>query len=135
MFATAAWSNHVLADARLANLDSRFDQFSMDARRAPQGILAADFANEIAKFLRNHRTARLAAPCFPRPEQPESLTVPCDHGFRPKDQQRGLPSAPELGEPSPEQPVDCCGFGALHRTIQDSELMTKGYVFQFQGSV
>jgi len=31
-------SNHVLAYARLADLDSQFDQFSVDARSAPERI-------------------------------------------------------------------------------------------------
>src|SRR5260370_26104802 len=40
----------VLADAGLADIDAEFEQFSVDAGRAPERILAAHLSNQLADF-------------------------------------------------------------------------------------
>ena len=62
-------ANHVFADAAFSDVDAEFEQFAMDARCSPKGILPAHLADEISDLARNDRSSRLAAPHFPSPEQ------------------------------------------------------------------
>ena len=53
---------HVLADAALSNVDAKFEQFAMDARCTPAGILPAHLADKISDFTRKD-----GSPGWPRP--------------------------------------------------------------------
>jgi hypothetical protein len=46
-----AVAQHVLADAGLADVDAEFEQPPVNARGAPERILAADFSDQIADLL------------------------------------------------------------------------------------
>src|ERR1700681_340796 len=72
----------VFAHAGLADVDAEFEQFAMDAGRAPERILAAHFADQFPHVFRDRRSAQLAATDFPCPEQPEALAVPGNNGLR-----------------------------------------------------
>src|SRR5258708_37856083 len=66
----------VLAHAGLADIDAEFEQFAVDAGRAPKRILAAHLANQLANLFRHRWAPGLAVTNFPCPEQPEALAVP-----------------------------------------------------------
>src|SRR6202040_995859 len=61
----------VIAHAGFADVDAEFEQFAMDAGRAPERILAAHFADQFSHVFRDRWSAQLAATDFPCPEQPE----------------------------------------------------------------
>ena len=58
----------VLGDAGLADIDAEFEQFAVDAGRAPERILAAHPPNQMADFFRHRWAPGLAMTDFPRPE-------------------------------------------------------------------
>jgi hypothetical protein len=66
----------VLAHAGLADIDAEFEQFAVDAGRAPKRILAAHLPNQLANLLRHRWAPGLAVTNFPCPEQLEAFTVP-----------------------------------------------------------
>ena len=98
-------THHVLAYARLADVDAEFEQFAVDARRAPEWILPAQLADQFPSILRNRRPAGLAVADLPGPEQSEALPVPGDHGLWVDDHEGGPPVTPSPAQPSPEKPV------------------------------
>src|SRR5262245_43745069 len=63
--------DHVFGHRRLGDLKPEFEQFTMDARGAPQWVLLAHALNEFAQLTANSRpswpTARFPAPIGPKP--------------------------------------------------------------------
>ena len=49
-------TDHVLGHNCLGNVDSEFEQFAMNSRCAPEGIIFAHRTDEIADFLGNPRS-------------------------------------------------------------------------------
>jgi len=86
----------VLGHAGLTEADAEFEQFAMDARRAPKGIFTAHFADQFAHGFRNRGAADPAVTNSPRPEKPEAFTVPSNNGFGPDDDQGRSPIAPDF---------------------------------------
>src|SRR3979411_2499377 len=72
----------VLAHAGLTDVDAEFEQFAVDAGRAPKRILAAHFADQFSHVVGNRRSAGLTTTNFPGPEQPAALAVPGNDGLR-----------------------------------------------------
>src|SRR5713226_5363096 len=82
----------VLAHAGLTDIDPEFEQFTVDAGRAPERILAAHLADQFSHVLRDRRSAGSAVTDLPRPEEAEAPTVPSNHGFRLDDDQAITPN-------------------------------------------
>ena len=55
-------ADHIFADAALSDVDVEFEQFAMDARCAPSGILPTHLADQVSDLVRNNRSSELAAP-------------------------------------------------------------------------
>ncbi len=87
---------HVLAHAGLADFDTKFEQFAVDAGRAPKRILAAHSTDQFSHIFRDRRSARLAMTNFPAPEQPEALAMPGHDGLRLDDDQGRSPIVPNF---------------------------------------
>ena len=68
--------HHVFAYAALTDVDAEFEQFAVDARCTPIGILSAHLADQISDLAGNDRSSGLAAPNLPGPKQPETLPMP-----------------------------------------------------------
>src|SRR6478609_5104257 len=49
----APMSGHVLGNRSLADIDAELEEFSMDARSAPEGICQADLADQLPNFERH----------------------------------------------------------------------------------
>jgi hypothetical protein len=94
----------VLGHGGLGNVAAQQPQFRLNARRAPQGILPAQAADEPAEFGINARPARTASR-LPAPPQSEALAMPADDSGRADDHQTVLPSGPASGQADPEQAV------------------------------
>ena len=125
--------DHVLAHARLADVDIQLEQFPVNPWCAPERIIAAHCTNQRSNFLGHSGAPRLSPSNFPVPEQAEALAVPTNHrrGFHNGDGR--LPFAPNRRQPRPEQPIRSCQLRSLHRPLQNSELMTKGQNLKLKG--
>jgi hypothetical protein len=77
----SAPANHVLADARLANIDAQLEEFPVDARSTPQWVFSAHPADQFSNLDRKAWTTGLAMAHFPGPEKPESFPMPADDGL------------------------------------------------------
>src|SRR6476620_4581152 len=75
---------HVLGDAGLADIDAELEEFSMDARSAPEGICHADLADQLPNFER-HLGPAGSPSRLPAPEAAESSTMPPHNRLRPND--------------------------------------------------
>ena len=100
-----AMSHHVLGDGGLGDLDAEFQQLAVNARRAPERVIAAHHPDQIPNLLRHPGPTGLAAADFPPPEQAEALTMPSDNGVRLDDHQRGFPVGPHESQPYPEDSI------------------------------
>jgi hypothetical protein len=80
-------SSHVFGDGGFCDLDTQFEQLTVDARSTPQRIVATHPADQITNLLRQHRTPGLATPHFPRPIQTKALAMPSDDGLWLHDKQ------------------------------------------------
>jgi len=79
---------HVLGHAGLTNLDAQFQQFPVDVGGAPQRVLTAHPADQIADLAGNGGPTHAAMPNLPGPEKAKSLAMPGDRGRGSDDVQR-----------------------------------------------
>src|SRR5688572_6113689 len=73
-------ANHVFTHTGFADLESQFEQFTVDLRSAPEWVFVTHGSNQLAHFLRHHRPPGLAPPNLPGPEQSKALAMPADDG-------------------------------------------------------
>src|SRR5215469_3067346 len=69
-------ADHIFADAAFSDVDAEFEQFSMDPRCTPKGILSAHLVDENSDFTRNDRSSGLASPHLPGPEETKAGAMP-----------------------------------------------------------
>ena len=123
--------NHVFRYGRLGDLDTQFEQFTMDPWNTPKRICAAHGSDQIANLSRDRWPARLAVADLPAPEEAKALPVPPDDGFRLDDHQGGSPVHPNSRKPGPEEPISCGEPQALgRRATQDAKLLPQGEVLE-----
>ena len=91
--------------ADLADVDAQFEQFAVDPRRSPKRILAAHSTDQLPHVFGDRRSARVAVPNFPCPEQPKALAAPGDDGFGLNDDQGRPPIVPNFAQPRPEESI------------------------------
>src|SRR3954451_1997527 len=80
-------SGHVLGNRSLADIDAELEEFSMDARSAPEGICRAHLADQLPNFEGHLRPAGSSSR-LPAPEGAESNTMPSYDRLRPHDSHR-----------------------------------------------
>src|SRR5271169_7267966 len=80
-------AHHVFAHTALTDVDAEFEQFPVDTRRTPQGILSAHSADQISDFTGNGRSSSLATPDLPGPKEPKALAMPCKDRAWPNNRQ------------------------------------------------
>src|SRR4029077_1990585 len=79
--------DHVSADRRFRDLNPKHQQFAVDARRAPQRVLAVHAPDQRPNLgVYSWATAEVAG--LPTPVGAESTPVPTDHGLRLDDDNR-----------------------------------------------
>ena len=88
-------------------------------------ILTAHLSNQFPNLLRDARPPRSAVADLPGPEQTKGCTVPGDDGLRFEDDERRAPGRPHVRQARPEESIKRGQFGALHRALQNAELMTE----------
>src|SRR3954464_5883405 len=72
-------SGHVLGSRSLADIDAELEEFSMDARSAPERICQAHLADQLPNFERHLRPANSSSR-LPAPEQAETSAMPAQNG-------------------------------------------------------
>src|SRR6476469_8225493 len=72
---------HVLRNGGLADIDAELEEFSMDARSAPEWIGEAHLPDQPPDFRRNARPAGTSTR-FPAPEGAKACPMPMDNSFR-----------------------------------------------------
>src|SRR5215469_7130 len=96
--------DHVFGDRRLGDLESELEQFTMDARSAPQWVLLAHPLDEFAQLTANSGspwpTARFPAPIGPKP-----CAVPPQDCVRLNDARQTEQAWPEPGHPHQYRPI------------------------------
>src|SRR5215472_5862054 len=117
--------DHILAHARLADVDAQLEQLAVNWRSAPEWVLTTHGANQLAHLLRHARPPRLTVSDLPGPEQAKAFAVPADDGRGFDDKDAGLPAVPDGAEPSPEEPIRRCQFRSLDGALQNAELMAE----------
>src|SRR5215813_13200102 len=90
-------ADHVLADTALADVDAELEQFAMNARCTPGGILPAHPADQVPNLARDRRPSGLSVPYLPSPKQTEAFAMPGHNRFRLDEHQRRAPTAPDAG--------------------------------------
>src|SRR5271169_706416 len=98
-------AHHVFAHTALTDVDAEFEQFTVEARRTPQGILSAHPADQMSDLAGNKRPSRLSAAHLPGPEQAKAGTMPGHDCLWLDDGQRRAPVAPDAGQTDPEKAV------------------------------
>jgi hypothetical protein len=63
----------------------------------------------------------------------EALAMPRDDGGRLDDDECGSPNGPDAIEPDPEDPIRRGQVGSLHRTLEDTELVSKREDLELKG--
>src|SRR3954470_7978776 len=89
-------ADQILAHAGFAHIDAQLEQFAVDPRRAPERVLAAHHADQVADLLGHGGAPRLTLSNFPGPKQAKALPVPADHGRGLDEKERGPPMVPDL---------------------------------------
>jgi hypothetical protein len=107
----------------------------VDARSAPERVLAAHRANQITDLLRHCGPSQFSPPNLPRPKETEALPVPADDGGGLDEEETGPPIAPHGAEPSPQKSIGRSQFRPLHRALQNAELVAERQDFQLQGGM
>src|SRR4051794_31951820 len=77
-------SGHVLGNRSLADSDAKLEEFSMDARSAPETICQAHLADQLPN-LERHLGPAGSSSRLPAPEGAESSTMPSYNRLRPYD--------------------------------------------------
>ena len=124
--------DHVLADAGLRDVDTEFEQFAVDVRRAPKWVFAAQHADQFADLFGHCRAAALARANFPTPEQAEALALPADDRGGLEYGEPGLPAVPQGGKPDSEETISGGEFRSLDRALQNADLMAQGENLQLK---
>jgi hypothetical protein len=111
--------------ATLSDVDTKFQQLAMNARRAPQRVVAADCPDQIADVGRNRRPADTTARC-PTPVQPKAAAMPAHQRLR-LENNRGFQHGREQPiEPHEDQAIcraqpEPCWRGP----VQDNKLLAE----------
>jgi hypothetical protein len=108
----------------VSDVDAELQQFTVNVGSAPEWIVAAQHADQLANLVRHRGTAGLAVANLPAPEQAKALPLPADHRSGPDDGNVGLPAVPDQGEPCPEKAVSGAQLRPLDRASEHPELMT-----------
>ena len=86
-------TDHVFRDGRLTDVDTQFQQLTVNPRRTPQRVGLRHGPNQVADVDWDGRSSR-ASSTFPRSPQAKALPMPRDDGFGLDDNERRSPGTP-----------------------------------------
>jgi hypothetical protein len=96
--------DHVFGDRRLGDLEPELEQFTMDARGAPQWVLPAHPLDEFAQLTADSGPAWPTAR-FPAPVSPKSTSMPPQDGGWLNNSGQTEQTWPEPGHPHQKRPI------------------------------
>jgi hypothetical protein len=79
-------SDHIFRDGRLSNVDTEFEQFTVDAGSAPERVGNAHMANKITRLFGNVAATKTYM-ALPSPVKAETVAMPGDDGGWPDNDQ------------------------------------------------
>ena len=123
---TRSGVDHVLSDRGFGNLVAEQSQLSLDARCAPEAILAGHALNQGTNCGIDLRPTTVFG--LPTPVQLEPASVPAHDGVRLDEDEGRAPTTPQPGDPDPEDAVSSAKAGTLCRAADDGQLLSKGQI-------
>ena len=98
-------ADHVLRDGGLADLKPKFEEFAVNPRGTPKGIMSGHLADEITDLGGNPAPTRPSRTAFPSPVEAKPSPVPPDDGLGLDDGQRMSPVGPDSGQYDPQRSI------------------------------
>src|SRR5229473_7120185 len=125
-------SHHVLGYRRLGDLEPKLQQFTMDARGAPQRVFPVHSSDEIAKLALDPGSSGPAAG-FPAPIGPEPRPMPPQDRGRLNDPGQTEQARPQPGHPHQQRAITAQQPKTWRSSPRcDVELMTEKQVLGFK---
>jgi len=121
-----AVADHVIAHARFAEGNATLEQFAVNPRCAPERVLAAHRAYQGSEVHWDRWSSRVSPSNFACPEQAKALAMPADHRRRLHRGGTRWPILPDRRQPGPQESISGGQIRPLHRSLRNTELMTKG---------
>jgi len=128
-------AHHVLRDGGLADINAELEEFTMNSRSTPEGIISRHLPDEITDFLVDLSSARPPRSALPSPVQSESPAVPPNDGVRLDHDQPTSPVGPNSRQDDPQGSISIRQAGSFGIPLEDIELMTECEVLQDQCTV
>ena len=119
-------SPHVFGDGRWAELDPQLQQFPVNPRRSPGGVVVSHLPDEFARLAPELWSTLLAFAALSRPERSKSLPMPTNHGFWPNHDQSAAPIGSNPAKENPDGAILVPQEWALFTATRDLQLMAEG---------
>jgi len=124
---------HPPGDGSLRDLEAQHEKFAVDARSTPGRVLGNHLENQISDcFGESSSTDLFFHSGDQAPVQTKSASVPTNHGLRGDQEERLLPSGPELAREHPEKLIERTELGSGVPALQHGELLSKRQVLKEQ---
>jgi len=116
-----------------ASVDVQVEQFTMDARSAPSGILGYHTKNQLSQLFAYPLTAEHPSMTGePTPIEAESGSMPAHHRFGRDDHQSPFPLGPQASGNRPKELVRPTDIGPRVPAPENHQLLAQGHVLQQQ---
>lgn len=122
---------HQSRNGAFGNLKVKLQQFSVDARRSPQGIRNGHGFDQLSDLRTHAGSSGTAGLRQLQPVLFEPLALPCDYRFGPNNHESRLPIRPNLLEPDPEQSVSSAQPWPFHVPLENGQLLTQCRILQY----
>ena len=124
---------HPAGDATLGDLKAEHDEFAVDARSAPRGVLGHHLEDQLADLFGHRPSAdRLTHAGDEPPIKLETRPVPMHDGLGLDHDQGIFPRRPEAAKRNPEYFVYGRKFRAASFSLKGGQLLTKREIFNQQ---
>lgn len=115
---------HPARNGSLGNIKIQHEQFSVDARRTPGWILGDHAEDQLPNLLAGRPSAKLLGDPGNQPSiQKETSSMPAHDSFWSDDEERLLPTGPDLPSNYPEDPVEGAQARSRTATLQNGKLL------------
>src|SRR5712664_4208217 len=123
-------TRHETRNRALRNLKAELEQFTMDARRAPERIAERHGANELGKLGTDRRSTRSPPSRLPGPESTKALPMPTNDGLGANDMERLAPRCPAPRETHPESAIEASEPRSFGAVAEQGELLPERQVLE-----
>jgi hypothetical protein len=130
---TPRHSPHPTQHGTFRSVEAQHLQLTVNARRAPSGILRDHAKDQLAQFPAHTLSSHGGPmPREPPPIQLETRSVPANNSLRLDEDQRPIPSRPKPSQDPPEEFVRNTKPRLRTPSLQNSKLLPQCQVFQEQ---